>query len=41
VIAVPGETPTLPVITDEPVLVTVDPARTPNETAVPRVIAVE
>ena len=37
-IAVPGQTPTLPVMTLEPVLVTVEPARTPKLPAVPRLM---
>src|SRR6185369_11338016 len=36
VIAVPGHTPTLPVTTVGPVLVTAEPARTPKLAAVPR-----
>ena len=35
-IALPGLTPTSPLITVEPVLVTVEPARTPKLPAVPR-----
>ena len=35
-IAEPGETPTLPLITDEPVLVTVEPPRTAKLAAVPK-----
>jgi hypothetical protein len=39
VMAVPGETPTLPFTLVSPVLVTSEPARTPKKADVPKVMA--